>query len=176
MSTPSRHISGRMACSLSGHTLIVLLPVAGTNFSQTAPETSHIQLQSARYRAYDCDFAYFITKAANKKAYPYIPSNWDPYDILVPTCPDGLERAETAEEVAEATAHVTRVSAPLRRLHEQANNTYNPCISRWTSIYMNRPDVVKALHADSHVTTIRTKDVLTSPICYATLTGAHMSL
>ena len=28
--------------------------------------------------------------------------------------------------------------------------TYDPCISRQTPIYMTRPDVLKAIHADTH--------------------------
>ena len=28
--------------------------------------------------------------------------------------------------------------------------TYDPCISRQTPIYMKRPDVLKAIHADTH--------------------------
>ena len=79
--------------------------------------------------------------AAAQAALKYVPSPLDPYDVLAPTC---------AEGAAEADATVMRDQPFLRRLREThgADNTptYNPCLSQLTPQYMNRPDVLDAIH------------------------------
>jgi len=78
-------------------------------------------------------------RTATRAATRYIPSPLDPYDVLAPTCGhDGADAAVMAD------------SAFLRRLRAThgANSTpvYDPCLSQLTPTYMNRKDVLAAVH------------------------------
>ena len=89
--------------------------------------------------------------AAAQAALKYVPHPYDPYDVLAPTC------ATNAEEAARADAAVMRDQPFLRRLratHGAANTpTYDPCLSHLTPQYMNRDDVLKAVHVPPAVAT-----------------------
>lgn len=54
--------------------------------------------------------------------------------------------------VAGGEAYVGMTTPFLMHLKQRygIDTTYNPCISQWTPVYMNRPDVIKAVHADAH--------------------------
>ncbi|KAJ9436843.1 Serine carboxypeptidase 24 [Diplonema papillatum] len=89
-------------------------------------------------------------EAATSKAANYIPSPLDPYNVLAPTCHGNEEQRQAGEDfVAQYTPH-------LLRFREKYNLSleYNPCISTFTPKYMNRPDVMKAIHADKYATRI----------------------
>ena len=90
--------------------------------------------------------------AATHEAWKYLPSTWDPYDVLAPTCHDA-ESDSTAGDafVAMTTPHM----AALRAFHNRGAGSsapiaYDPCIKNQTPLYMKRADVLAALHAESH--------------------------
>ncbi|EDQ86318.1 uncharacterized protein MONBRDRAFT_38512 [Monosiga brevicollis MX1] len=106
-----------------------------------------------------CDWKDFLTEcskdfthpsaacqAANTAAYKYIPSVWDPYSVLAPTC------HKSADDLAERDAMVAANSPFLHHLRLQYNvsTTFDACLSTYTPKYMNRQDVVEALHAKQH--------------------------
>ena len=81
-------------------------------------------------------------------------------DVIAPTC---HVSAAASNDAAEADAHAAAADALvaarhpfLRRLRERHGRgpggpnplSYNPCISHWTPKYMNRADVLEALHVD----------------------------
>eukprot|EP01059_Diplonema_ambulator_P034346 TRINITY_DN7634_c0_g1_i1.p1 TRINITY_DN7634_c0_g1~~TRINITY_DN7634_c0_g1_i1.p1 ORF type:complete len:471 (+),score=157.78 TRINITY_DN7634_c0_g1_i1:63-1475(+) len=88
-------------------------------------------------------------QAATNAAVNYIPSPLDPYDVLVPTCHTQSTVEEGTKYVKEHTPEFHKM---MMRLGASANITYNPCLNNWTPKYMNRPDVLKAIHADVHYT------------------------
>eukprot|EP01064_Diplonema_japonicum_P039072 TRINITY_DN9702_c0_g5_i1.p1 TRINITY_DN9702_c0_g5~~TRINITY_DN9702_c0_g5_i1.p1 ORF type:complete len:464 (+),score=157.16 TRINITY_DN9702_c0_g5_i1:43-1434(+) len=81
---------------------------------------------------------------ATSKATQRIPSPLDPYNVLVPTCHGNNEGEKFVKEYTPQFYEMTKKLG--------TNITYNPCISDWTAKYMNRPDVLKAVHADVHYT------------------------
>merc|ERR1711907_874474 len=85
---------------------------------------------------------------ATSTALEYVPSPLDPYNVLVPTCHDDAELSKQADTmVSEYTPHLNYM-----RQKYNLDIEYNPCISHYTSDYLNRQDVLKAIHADSHYT------------------------
>lgn len=87
-------------------------------------------------------------KAATTKAVSYIPSPLDPYNILTPTCHEGSSRTNVKESDKWAVRHNPFLDK-LRIRHGRTETLqYNPCIDNWTPIYMNRDDVLLALHVD----------------------------
>ena len=61
---------------------------------------------------------------------------------------DAQRHALAADEFASRN---TPFLAEMRRRHgREGSMVYDPCISRQTPLYMRRPDVLKAIHADSH--------------------------
>eukprot|EP01060_Flectonema_neradi_P026925 TRINITY_DN36569_c0_g1_i1.p1 TRINITY_DN36569_c0_g1~~TRINITY_DN36569_c0_g1_i1.p1 ORF type:complete len:467 (+),score=100.95 TRINITY_DN36569_c0_g1_i1:72-1472(+) len=84
--------------------------------------------------------------AATRKAVAYIPSPLDPYDILVPTCHN--------QDPAIGEEYVRQTTPWLIKMKEKYNLDiqYNPCLSTYTPKYINQPDVLKAIHADTHYT------------------------
>jgi len=81
-------------------------------------------------------------KAATSKAVRYIPRVMDPYDILAPTCHDN----------ANGDAFVSEYTPFLAAFRKKygLDVSFDPCLSEYTSIYLNNPDVIKAIHADKH--------------------------
>ena len=73
----------------------------------------------------------------------YVPKNWDPYSIYAPTC---------KQQSAGGKGWVERNTPGLARLREHygVTTSYDPCIKNYPEPYMNRPDVVAALHASKH--------------------------
>lgn len=80
-------------------------------------------------------------EVATKKATSYVPSPLDPYDVLAPACLDN----HGTDAVAELTPAMSRLGAKY-------GIDFNPCLSKMTPTYLNRPDVLKAIHADGHYT------------------------
>jgi len=118
---------------------------------------SHGLMPSAQYQASvtACGWDSFFTncstdfthpsdacKAANKAALQFVPQVWDPYNVLTPTC-------HTKETTA--TKEQMQMTPFLRHLQKVTGTQYNPCMEQWTAGYMNRPDVLKAIHAEAHV-------------------------
>ena len=66
--------------------------------------------------------------------------------MLEPTCHADPTAADAADA---AVAQYTPFLSKLRARYG-IKTSYNPCISSWTPTYMNRPDVIKAIHADKH--------------------------
>lgn len=94
-------------------------------------------------------------KAANDEAYPYVPSTWDPYDIYAPTCHEKEQEAiKNGIKIIKGSDFVKEYTPFLSHLKEKYNleTEYNPCINNWTPEYMNKAEVLKAIHADSHYT------------------------
>jgi len=83
---------------------------------------------------------------ATSAALEYVPSPLDPYNVLVKTCHDDALRA------AEADSHVARYTPHLDYMRKKFNLDiqYNPCISHYTADYLNRQDVLAAIHASDH--------------------------
>lgn len=79
--------------------------------------------------------------AATTKATSYVPSPIDPFDVLAPACTE-----------PEGRAVVEELSPSLVRLGKKYGIDFNPCLSRLTPTYLNRPDVLRAIHADVHYT------------------------
>lgn len=86
-------------------------------------------------------------KQATKAASKYIPSPLDPYSVLAPTCQQRGAKQEGERFVAEYTPALTR-----RRDELGLDIEYNPCMSQLTGPYLNKPEVLKAIHADTHYT------------------------
>jgi len=82
-----------------------------------------------------------VDAAAN--AWKYVPKTWDPYNVLTGTCHEQNDAAD--DFVSSYTPWLATA-----RFRHGANITYNPCINNETPIYMNRKDVIKALHAEKH--------------------------
>jgi serine carboxypeptidase-like clade 2 len=91
--------------------------------------------------------------AATTAALKYVPSPLDPYNVLAKTCQAKAGHMLGAEADAEVVAY-TPFLGEMRRRHG-LDLEYNPCISRWTAGYVNRPDVLKAIHADGHYSKLR---------------------
>lgn len=81
--------------------------------------------------------------ATTHAAWKYIPSVFDPYSYLAPTCHDDDSNDKFT---AQYTPHLNH----LRMIHGRADISYNPCISKETAVYMRKPEVLKALHAETH--------------------------
>ena len=93
------------------------------------------------------DFTHPTTECqeATKKAVSFVPSPLDPYNVLAKTC----------HEKANASDHFVKSYTPfLHHMREkyELDIEYNPCISHLTPEYLNRKDVLKAIHADTHYT------------------------
>eukprot|EP00656_Telonema_subtile_P042700 TRINITY_DN4850_c0_g1_i2.p1 TRINITY_DN4850_c0_g1~~TRINITY_DN4850_c0_g1_i2.p1 ORF type:complete len:483 (-),score=87.57 TRINITY_DN4850_c0_g1_i2:257-1705(-) len=86
--------------------------------------------------------------AATKAAVSYIPSPLDPYNVLVPTC------HHDAAQAALSDKYVSEYTPQLEQLRSKygLDLQYNPCISSYTAGYLNRKDVLAAIHADAHYT------------------------
>ena len=126
------------------------------------PQTAWVKSNAA------CDWDQFLTncsrdfthpspqcKAANNEAYPYVPNTWDPYNIYAPTCHQREENAiKNGIKIIRGSEFVKEYTPFLQHLKEKYNleTEYNPCIDNWTPEYMNKEQVLKAIHADSHYT------------------------
>eukprot|EP01084_Bolivina_argentea_P250265 419247_1 len=121
------------------------------------PQTAYIKSRNA------CDWNQFLTNcsadfthpnqacsAANQAAYKYIPNTWDPYDIYAPTCHNRESDKYWNKQFIEE--HTPWLIYLKEKYNINTTYVYNPCMSSWTSEYMNGNDVLKAIHADSHYT------------------------
>lgn len=110
---------------------------------RSLPAASHSRrgFEPLRGSSQDATHPSAACRQATQEAVHFVPSPLDPYDVLAPTC---------AEGAAQADAVVMRDQPFLRRLREthgvENTPTYNPCLSTLTPEYMNRADVLAAVH------------------------------
>jgi len=97
-------------------------------------------------------------EAANDEAYKYVPSTWDPYNIYAPTCHPNNSFGEypSTKSSIYGESFIYEYTPFLKHLKEKYNldttYVYNPCLNHWTPEYMNRQDVLDAIHASAHYT------------------------
>lgn len=99
------------------------------------------------------DFTHPSTEceAATQAALKYVPSPLDPYNVLAKTCHSGTVGSAAAAAADDFVASYTPHLDAMRKKYG-LDLEYNPCISHWTSSYLNKKDVLKAIHADAHYT------------------------
>jgi hypothetical protein len=77
--------------------------------------------------------------------------------VLVGTCHEDDEGAEEGDNTADdyVSRNTPHLDAMRKAAGLEGKMTYDPCISRQTPLYMKRPDVLKALHAETHPNPVR---------------------
>eukprot|EP01046_Picozoa_sp_COSAG06_P011964 COSAG06_NODE_689_length_13068_cov_9.661269_19_plen_108_part_00 len=77
--------------------------------------------------------------------------------MLVGTCHEDDEGAEEGDNTADdyVSRNTPHLDAMRKAAGLEGKMTYDPCISRQTPLYMKRPDVLKALHAETHPNPVR---------------------
>jgi len=126
------------------------------------PQTAWLKSNSA------CDWNDFLTNCtkdythpddvcsiANNEAYAYVPQVIDFYDIYAPTChSDSYTTRMNGKIGKNGRSGKSRVKQYTPFLYKKFGDdyVYNPCMSEWTPEYMNRNDVLQAIHALDHYT------------------------
>lgn len=84
---------------------------------------------------------------------PTAPANYDPYDLLVPTCEnDQLEsRVRFAHPMLDAY-RARKLSSPPA--------PYGPCADTYVTAWINREDVKAAIHAEENITWVECSNTL----------------
>ena len=94
-------------------------------------------------------------KIAGDEAYRYVPKTWDPYNVNAPTCHDEEEGAiRRGIKIIRGRDFVEEYTPFLKQWRERhgVDTQYNPCINNWSPQYMNRRDVLEAVHVHDHYT------------------------
>ena len=103
--------------------------------------------------------------ALNASVPPDPHANYDPYDLLVPTCPSAslLSRIRFPHPIVDA----------LRKRLRDAPYPYGPCADNFVTAWFNREDVKQAIHADLDVTWTECSNTLNYTINFDGVTDLY---